>query len=702
MKNSNTLIVMAQVAQNGNNPFMTFCEFIKYCIYVSPLESMTISEVKTVVGKEFGLYLPHNILIKCLSHIETEGIISCKDHLITRIGRFDTNAFDNERTLYRKKESELIKSLMQFVAEYHRDWTYDYARELLIKVLDRNGLAYDIFLHDNIQKGVSMQIERDIESIIDMFPDDESSDSDADRDQMLFSDEYFVGKYIDKLFSEQSFYIDYLKAICEGLMLCVGAYQIPDIDSDASVLSIKGTSFFFDTKLLLRFLGCAGEAAVESVKELVSLIQSSGGNIYYYPQTLTEMEYAFDKAIRSLSNGSVPYDDEMRIYSTRIKHNIAILTAKKASLKEELSHSQIYYRQHDTFSEADRIRFGFDQNDLRLFMQEQLSWDYQVIENDAQAIWETHMRRQGNYDEYCGTSSKLPVFVTTNSRLIGVALKYREERTSFSSVSKWRINRLPVITDIRLTCRLWSPSSQGDRMSLLYLTANTVAAKRPTPCYINKVKALVDELREEVPQYSGICLSSYFDDNVTDAIFEDTKGLEEKMNIATFASTINELSEWKAREQEEVTAHVISERDEISLKFDAQTQCVIDGAVNANKNKLGIMESLLWLCLHWSAFVSFFFAGIFALVSYLSGDWRFLLIICVPSLIYVVEKLLSSSYVQRLLLKALLPKAEIVMENKVVKNLREVEKPYKKEIISQIKEQSDLWQKITKIVGEKK
>ena len=54
---------------------------------------MTLSEIRTAVGKEFGLYMPHNILMKCLSHVQDEGVIIFDTHQIKRVGSFDTEAF---------------------------------------------------------------------------------------------------------------------------------------------------------------------------------------------------------------------------------------------------------------------------------------------------------------------------------------------------------------------------------------------------------------------------------------------------------------------------------------------------------------------------------------------------------------------------------------------------------------------------------
>ena len=67
MKNPNALIAMAQVAQNANNPYAAFCEYIKYCIFMNTEDTMHITEIREAVGREFGIYIPHNVLLKCLT-----------------------------------------------------------------------------------------------------------------------------------------------------------------------------------------------------------------------------------------------------------------------------------------------------------------------------------------------------------------------------------------------------------------------------------------------------------------------------------------------------------------------------------------------------------------------------------------------------------------------------------------------------------
>ena len=218
MKNPNALIAMAQVAQNANNPYAAFCEYIKYCVFSTASSVVTLSEIRTAVGKEFGLYMPHNVLVKCLTYIRTEGVITFDTHQIKRVGSFDTEAFDQNRETYRTTESAIIQSLMQYASKYNRKWTVERARELLIKTLDRNGLAYDIFLHEGDTKQENHLHTISESELTEMLPDDEEAESNDIEGQPLFTDEYFVGKFIEETLAGDTAQKDYLKKICEGLM----------------------------------------------------------------------------------------------------------------------------------------------------------------------------------------------------------------------------------------------------------------------------------------------------------------------------------------------------------------------------------------------------------------------------------------------------------------------------------------------------
>lgn len=690
MQNSNALIALAQVSQNANNPYSIFGEYIKFCVFVNPANTMTLTEVRDAVSDEFGLYLPQNIIVKCLSHLQNEGVVSQDNHQIKRTGTFDTESFEKIRSEYRTTEQALIDALINYVAKYKRAWTVEYAREQLIKVLDSNGLAYDIFLHRQVPFSNDLQPSVDVAEMDELLPDDEKIEVENFEKQPLFTDYFFVGKFVEDILDGDSVHKEYLLRVCEGLMLCVGTYQLPDANTGSTFPQINGTGFFFDTRLLLRFIGCAGEAAVEAAGELVKLIQDAGGNIYYYPHVLEEMNSAFDEAIKNLSAGYPPRDEEMRLYAMKVKNSVAVIKTKKASLQKELLTSKIYLKELDSYSDNDRIRFGFDRNDLQQYMGAHLQWDPRTIENDAWSIWETHMCRQGNYREYCGTQNRLSVFVTTNSRLIHIALAFRGERPNTPGINGWKQNRLPVITDIRLTCRLWSPATQGERLSLLYLAANSVAAQRPTQRYFNSIRELAIELEKNTPAYAGISLTEFFDDNVTDVILEQTQGSEANLNFETFASSIEEIAELKARKQEEITNKVVKERDNLTEVLDKQTNTIIEGAIEKNRNNLGLASISLRLILWWPMIATILFAAISATISYAIGNWNVLWIALIPCAVVGMEKFFSSKFITKWLIKYILPKVEKSFENRILRNLRQVELPYKDNIIEQVKGQTVL------------
>ena len=690
MQNKNILITVAYVSENANNPYAVFCEYIKYVLFSNSSESMTLLQIQSEVENEFGIRIPHNVLVKCLRIIEKHGNIRQKNHVIHRVGEYSTEEFENRRNEYREIEQKLIEKLVQHVAKYNKNWTIEYAREQLIKVLNTDGIAHDIFLRpkkaleDN--NGISNTAENDF--------------SETNVDGPLFADEFFVGQFINEALNEQNVYGNYLQRICEGLMLCVGAYQLPSDGEEMVFPPIKNTSFFFDTRLLLRCLGCAGKAAVTAVGELVGLIQEAGGKIYYFPQTLEEMKFALDEAIKSLSSGQLPCDEEMRLYAATVKNKSTILALKKATLGDELAKRGICLRQLTDYSSEDCIKWGFDRYDLEQYMRENLPWQSKTIENDAMSIWEVHMARRGNYSEYCGTKDRLPVFVTSNSRLISIVLNYRNNREGLKNISQWKENRLPVITDIRLTCRLWSPSVQGKKLSLLRIAANAVAAQKPTRLYLNKIRELAVQLKEQVPQYSNLYLPEFFDDRITELVLEKTNGEAEAFNVGTLASSISEIAEMSSKEKDDTILKISQERDKLSSNFDAQTKGIIDGAVESNINHLGLAGIILRLVLCWPVVATMVLTAISAIISTIVGDGRVLLVALTPVFVAVIEKVLTSKFVLKWLLDFAYPRAERYIEKLVLKRLRENELRYKEEIILRIKTENNLLEKCRQIIHQ--
>lgn len=702
LENPNALITLAHVSANANNPYKAFCEYIKYYIFTQTSDLIDISEIKVGVKTEFGLEIPYNILTYCIRNRLKDCLVFEKaQHRFRRIGSFDVEGFEKARNEVKRIEDNLIDALLKYVEGYGRKWTREYAVNQLIKVLDKDGFAYDIFVNAAYSDFSSSNSFADKFAEQDKFFYDED-EVDAKQDdisqQPLYNDRFFVGKFIQKTISEDTYLKQYLIQICEGLMICIGTYQLPHTDAGVTRPQIRGTTFFFDTRLLLRYIGCAGQAAVKAAQELVELIQRNGGKICYYQHTLSEMTKAFDDAISSLNNRMIPYDNEMRIYAKSVKNNIPVLQLMRNNLVQNLEKSHIFLRASEAYSDNERIEFGFDFNDLKHYMFSQLDWKPQTIENDAMSIWETHMRRRGNYNEYCGTKQHLCVFVTSNSRLVSIALGYKDLRSNTPHVREWKNNRLPIITDIKLTCRLWSPSDNNDNVTVLNLMANAMAAQRPTTQYINKVRELAEQFSSQVPEYANISLSEYFDD-IADSILEKTQGKDEELNIGVFSSSIQELAEMKARDQEKITNQVTRERDDITQKYSDQTSEIIKSAVDSYKNMLGIWKVWLWIALHCPLILGIVITMLSAVVSFICR--KLLIVILAIGVLAILGEFIKRDRIKARLISLLLPQAEKHLEEKIKSKLRTVEIPYKDQIIAESKESNKLLGKCRKALLSK-
>ena len=139
----------------------------------------------------------------------------------------------------------------------------------MVKVLDGDGLAFDVFFRKKDDSSTAVDNEESIveNEIIDI---DASTYETESESSALFSDSFYVAKFVSELLKQNSHLTDYLKRICEGLMITAGVYQLPKNGAEASLPQIKGTVFYFDTRLLLRYIGCANDAAINATKELVT------------------------------------------------------------------------------------------------------------------------------------------------------------------------------------------------------------------------------------------------------------------------------------------------------------------------------------------------------------------------------------------------------------------------------------------------
>ena len=306
------------------------------------------------------------------------------------------------------------------------------------------------------------------------------------------------------------------------------------------------------------------------------------------------------------------------------------------------------------------------------------------------------MRREGDYSCYYGSKNELSVFVTNNIALTRVPLKYKDERKNIKNISSWTSNKLPVISDARLTCRLWSPSSQSAKLPLLNLAANAVAAQRPSSKYVEKMKQIACDLKESNKDFSELFIPSILDDRMTKRVLDITGGDEDKLTIGAIANSFEEQRIKDEIRLKSEIKEVAKERDSKQNEIAALKKGIIDGAVQKNKNKLGTIRLTLCVISMFDYVLAAFLASIPVVVSYLNNNKLWLITILFPVGLAVVNKIIANNFLSIRILRWYYPKLERRFERKIVNNLSDNEKPYESEIVNEVKSQTVLWQKCQK------
>ena len=159
------------------------------------------------------------------------------------------------------------------------------------------------------------------------------------------------------------------------------------------------------------------------------------------------------------------------------------------------------------------------------------------------------------------------------------------------------------------------------------------------------------------------------------------------------------MSEWKAKELEEITNQVQAERDHKIAELNQQTDNIIRGAVESNKDCLGHVGLILHMILWWPALVALLFAGIGSALSWIIGSWSFVWITLLPIVVKGFEMIFASEFLEKAMLRKYMPKAEAEFDKRIERNLRPAEQPYKETIVQQVKKETSLWMKCQSLVN---
>lgn len=572
MNNKNALIALAYIKESPN-PLTVFCNYIIICLNKGIDYKMRHDEIVEAIEKEFGLKMPHHMIKMCCRILCNEKrIIKLKNGAGYELKdfSFDMNEFEMKRDAFMGKERLLINGLMSYAEDFKCNWTYEKTREYLANFLIIQGNAVNIFAENNI----------------------ESPDK-----QNFVPPEWYIGKYVSKLLeNNDDDRTQYLLDIINGLMIYIGVYETQDYTQDREQ-KFKGTSFFIDTKLLLRLMGFSWQLEVESAQEFANLIiKEYGGNICVFEHTIGEVESALYNAAESLKRGEEIYDYELRMYSSLNKCNEYDFKLFSQSVRQVITEKlKFNIQDFADWNQHSSITNNLDNKKLADFIKSKHpTWKDRAIDNDVNTINYINILRKGDYSVKYGGKRKLPVFITSNTLLVWDVREYIQQYgDEDKGVANWRVNALPIISDNMLMCRLWLPKAQNlSSLPTMTLARNAFAAQQTNTVFFDKMRRTAKELQSK-HNIDMIDISVVRKEKLEEVLVKNVAGNVEEVTTEALATTIDELV---AFETDKLHKDLENQKEESNTKtviIQKQKEQIIRSAVQRYKDKIGAGRFLI-------------------------------------------------------------------------------------------------------------
>lgn len=566
MKNQNSLISLAYI-KVSDNPLRVFCNYILYLLMKESEKELRADVLRDRLLQEFGLSIPQQLINNCIRILEKQGeVIRLAHGAGYRVGNtdFDIDAFERIRMQLHEHEEVLLQSLIDFVAErYKKKWSKEEARQHLSYFLDKEGYGAQIFL----QKRLEIEGRR-------------------------VSPSLYIGRYIDFIqIQPDAIEKAYLEEVVNGMMVLQGIRQTDDYQQSKQQ-KFKGTVFYLDTKLVLRALGFSWKAQVDSVREMVRLLREKyEARIGIFPQTYTEVEKALSVAGNAIKNHRPVYDLELKLYSELYPEEASMmldyLPSLKSLLKRDLGIEEITTID---WNSGDAQWYNIETKGIADYIEEKCGWRRGAVDYDVQIINQINILRKGDYTHPYGSKSKLPVFVTSNSKL---AYTFRDYITESEENGKgWSAHALPVISDNMLLYRIWLPfATEFSDLPALTLSRFAYSAQSDGVVFFEefrKVAAGLDRTRN----VDLISTTEAARRKLEDILIRETDGELDQMTSEVAATSFDECVRMEHID-------LVKENRGLSERAETRESQVIQLLARDHVNKLRWMRLLLLAARYW-------------------------------------------------------------------------------------------------------
>ncbi len=453
MSPDNKLISLAYI-QTANNPIQVFCEYIAICLSEAPGGELDSDGLIRRIADKFGIEMSANMIKMCTDYLKRNSIIRInKRHSFELVDKLSLNSeFERKCKELDQSERILINDLVTFLKKsYNKEWDYEEARENLIDYLMKDGNTAFIFSNKRIREN--------------------------EKQRKLHPD-WYIGKFISSILErEYTSQSNYLMDVIRGLMVYIGVYESDDYRMDYKN-KYEGTMFFLDTKLTLRMLGFTTKFETKAADELRKLMtETCKGCICIFEHTEDEVMHALESAYRQMKDYETVKDEEIKLWIRVNELSLDDVSIHKNSISAKLRKlGIIVYPDPDCKNE----KYVLNENNLvdYIFVSSQKRWNEDSIKNDVLSVKYINYLRKGKYNRSFGGASKLPIFITTNSKLGEFVRCYSDDPNGdYDSAVTWNKKCSPIIKYNSILYRLWLPvANEYSELPVLMASKNAYAA----------------------------------------------------------------------------------------------------------------------------------------------------------------------------------------------------------------------------------
>lgn len=518
--------------------------FVLQVLVDHPPHGVTAQGVTTLIEQRFGLTLPERTVEIVVRRLSKAGLLSRANNEYT----IDGEVPDPRLSARQAEADRHIQAVLTDLQRFSRDTAKPLQTQQEAVDSIRTFLAeFDITCLRAYLRGTTI----------------------PDLDGARPSSAVLVGDYVRHLQNTSPERFRSFVVLVQGHMLA-NALTCPDLDKAPK--TYRGLTFYLDTPLLIRYLGCEPESLRKAMEDLVALLRQLEGTIAVFSHSRDELRSVLRTSGDYLSDlGGRPSSivrEARRRGTTR-----SDLRLLAASLDERLDDLGVKTKPTPVGNNQN----GIDESRFERMLEHEVTYaNPRAREYDVRSVQSVYTLR-GNSSPTSLEKARA-VLVTSNAALSRAAWKFGEEYAASRNVSS-------VITDFSLANMAWLKVPLGaDSIPATQLLSCAYAALEPSEALLEKYLREIERLEDQgrISERDHQVLRS--DPRALDSLVHLTGGDAAFLGRETIEETLRHLHE-KIREEvvqeltEEKRAHDMTKSAfEVSEKEREETRKAYQGS----------------------------------------------------------------------------------------------------------------------------